>query len=195
MAQRRLQINTIWILLAVCVMSGGCVRRRLTFRTNPSGALVYVDKQFVGTTPVSTNITYYGTRVIDIVKDGYRSESVSQKINPPWYQIPPLDFVTENLTTHEFRDERVLEFQLVPQPIIPPNQVRERAESLRTSVRQGHLTPLAPVPFSGIESSIPAAGSTAQSAPSIPNTNPVPPVRNLLPRSGIPLELPAFPSR
>ena len=34
-------------------MSAGCVQRRMTVRSNPPGALVYVDDYQIGTTPVS----------------------------------------------------------------------------------------------------------------------------------------------
>ncbi|HZN34398.1 MAG TPA: PEGA domain-containing protein, partial [Pirellulaceae bacterium] len=60
-------------LLAVCATSG-CVRRRLTVRTFPPGAQVYVDDQEIGTTPCSASFVYYGTRKITVMKDGYRTE-------------------------------------------------------------------------------------------------------------------------
>ena len=47
--------------------------------------------------PCSTEFTYYATRQIRLVKDGYETLTVSQPIPPPWYQIPPFDFVAENL--------------------------------------------------------------------------------------------------
>src|SRR5690349_11442482 len=103
-------------MLLFCLLSqSGCVRRRMTVRSNPPGAKVYVDDQKIGTTPVSTYFTYYAGRKVTLVKDGYRTETVYQNINAPWYQYPGIDFVTENLYPWEIRDERVLEFQLVPE--------------------------------------------------------------------------------
>jgi hypothetical protein len=64
----------VGLLFCLLLLSSGCVRKRMTFRTNPSGAMVYVDKQPIGLTPVSTNFTYYGTRNIEVVRDGYRTE-------------------------------------------------------------------------------------------------------------------------
>src|SRR2546423_9240961 len=90
-------LGAMLCLAALCLVRTGCVRRRLTVRTNPPGAQVFVDDQEIGTTPCSASYVYYGTRKITLVKDGYRTETVYQKFYPPWYQLPPLDFATENL--------------------------------------------------------------------------------------------------
>jgi hypothetical protein len=123
----------------VC-FSFGCVRRRLTVRTHPPGAQVFVDDQEIGTTPCSSSFVYYGTRKVTLMKDGYRTETLYQKINPPWYQIPPLDFVSENLLIRELRDERVVDVQLVPQEIVPQAKLLERANSLRFGAATGQIT-------------------------------------------------------
>src|SRR5262245_60488656 len=109
------------LLLAAAhvLFATGCVRRRVTIRTNPPGAQVFVDDQEIGTTPCSAAFVYYGTRKITVMKDGYRTETIFQKIPPPWYEIPPLDFLAENVLPREVRDERVVDVQLVPQELMP----------------------------------------------------------------------------
>ena len=42
----------------------------MIIRTNPPGALAYVDDNEVGLTPVAISPTYYGNRKIRLVKDG-----------------------------------------------------------------------------------------------------------------------------
>ncbi len=91
----------------------------------------------IGQTPVSDNFTYYGTRHIEIVKDGYRTETFLRTFNPPWYQIPPLDFVTENLWPWEKRDERIVDVQMVPEPVVPQEALIASAENLRLQASQG----------------------------------------------------------
>jgi hypothetical protein len=134
-----------WLLAAVllCVVAGGCVQRRMTIRSNPPGALVYVDNYEIGTTPVSTDFVYYGKRKIRLVKDGYETLTVEQRFWPPWYQYFPLDFVAENIYPGEIRDEHVLDFPLVPQMVVPTNQLIQRAEDLR---RDSHSQMVAPQP-------------------------------------------------
>ncbi len=124
------------LVLAFCVATlSGCVQRRLVIRSNPPGALVYIDDYQIGTTPIATNFTYYGTRKIRLVKDGYETLTVMQTIPPPWYQIPPLDFITENLVPGELRDHRTFEYQLMPQAVVPTEQLLSRAESLRAQTQ------------------------------------------------------------
>ncbi len=129
----------------LALTQSGCVRRRLTIRSNPPGALVYVDKYEIGVTPCSTSFLYYGTREIRLVKDGYETLVVNQEIPPPWYQIPPLDFFAENVVPQEIRDERVLTYTLLPQLVVPTNQLLDRAENLRRGV-QSQAGPAAAVP-------------------------------------------------
>jgi hypothetical protein len=133
--------------LAVCACVPGCVRRRLTIRSNPPGALVYVDDQEIGYTPVSTPFVYYGTRKIQLVRDGYRTETVLQRFPAPWYEWPPLDFASENLWPRDIRDERVLDFTLVTEDEVKVDELRAQAENLRAMSRSGMVNPL---PGSGV---------------------------------------------
>jgi hypothetical protein len=128
------------VLLTACLP--GCVRRRMTIRSNPPGAAVYVDDQQVGTTPVGVDFTYYGTRKIQLIKDGYETLTVQQAFSAPWYQWPPLDFFSENLSPWEHRDEHLLNFQLQPQQILPAEELLDRAQELRTNTSRGYAVPL-----------------------------------------------------
>jgi hypothetical protein len=140
-----------WLLVTLCGLvlalapstaNGGGVRRRITIRSNPPGALVYIDDQEIGITPVSTSFVYYGTRKIQLLRDGFETLTVLQRFRAPWYQIPPLDFASENLWPGKIRDERVLEFQLLPLRNVPNQEVRSRGEDLRQRARQGWMTPM-----------------------------------------------------
>lgn len=122
------------LLIVLIPVTMGCVQRRMTIRSNPPGALVYVDDYEIGVTPVSHSFTYYGQRKIRLVKDGYETLTVMQNIRPPWYQYPVVDFLAENLWPGEIRDERELSFNMAPQVIVPPDQLLGRAEELRRGV-------------------------------------------------------------
>ncbi|HMO84750.1 MAG TPA: PEGA domain-containing protein [Lacipirellulaceae bacterium] len=139
-ASRRL---LAWMAIAALVLAPGCVRRRLVVRSNPPGATVYVDNQPIGTTPCATSFVYYGTREIRLVKPGYETLTVKQPIPAPWYQIPPLDFASENLTPNEIHDFRTVTYNLTPQVIVPPEQIIARGDQLRAASQMGNVVPAA----------------------------------------------------
>lgn len=161
------------LVLSLCL--SGCVQRRMTIRSNPPGAVVYVDDYEIGTTPVSTDFTYYGTRKIRLVKDGYETLEVMQPVSTPWYEIPGIDFFSENCVPGQIRDRRTFEFQLVPQVMVPTEQLLQRGEGLRQQTHAsgvvrtstGQATPPARRPASaGNPRSVAPAGSVPPSAPS-----------------------------
>jgi hypothetical protein len=117
----------------VCLSAAGCVQRRMTIRSNPPGAQVYVDNQEIGRTPVSTDFVYYGRRDIRLVKDGYETLNVKQPIWAPWYEWPGLAFLSENFWPGEIRDERRFDFQMQPAMVVPSQSLLDRGEELRRS--------------------------------------------------------------
>jgi hypothetical protein len=133
-------------LALLCLGNAGCVRRRMTIRSYPAGAQVFVDDQEIGTTPCSTSYIYYGKRNIMLVKDGYKTERFVQRFDVPWYEYMPLDFINENLNPNEIRDERTIDVTLSPQENVPPEKLLERANNMRSGARLGLVTPLPEVP-------------------------------------------------
>jgi hypothetical protein len=151
----------------------------LNVRTNPPGALVYVDNQQIGTTPCSVDFTYYGTREIRLVKPGFETLTLNQPIPAPWYEVPPLDFVSENLVPNKIRDNRTVTYNLAPQVIVPREQLIDRAHQLRQDTLQfpvapaGATVPAGPVVSPGLI--VPPPGMAPQNttpfaAPSMPPT-------------------------
>jgi PEGA domain len=133
--------NIMLVLLASTLLGTGCVHRRLTVVSEPAGATVYVDQQQIGQTPVSTPFTYYGTREIVLEKDGFQTVKEMHKIRPPWYQLPPFDFISDNFWPFRIRDERVLDFQLSAEAPVDEIQLQQRADQLRSNVQQGLVLP------------------------------------------------------
>ncbi|WP_425397087.1 PEGA domain-containing protein [Aeoliella sp.] len=157
------------LLLLVLMTTTGCVRRRLTVRSNPPGALVYVDNQVIGTTPCSVDFTYYGTREIRLIKSGYETLTINQPIPAPWYQVPPLDFISDNFAMHKIRDNRTVSFNLQPQMMIPTEEVIRRGEELRSRTMSGQVIPASGnVPPVMPEPGVPNTGSPFVGSPSMP---------------------------
>jgi hypothetical protein len=130
--------------------------------------MVYVDKQPIGKSPISTSFIYYGTREVEVVADGYRTEKILRKIKPPWYQIPPLDFVSETLWPWELRDERVLDIAMVPSQVPASEELQGRAEGMRLQASQEMATSLPVVDQAPIESLPPAGPNPVLPQPAVP---------------------------
>ena len=126
---------------------------------------MFVDKQYIGTTPAATPTTYYGVREIEVVKDGYQTAKVLRTITPPWYQIPPLDFFSETLWPWELRDERVIDISMLPEQPLSSEQLLANGNTLRLQAAQGIATPIPP--------GMPGAGG-GPGAPVLPPINGVP---------------------
>ncbi|GAB5403642.1 MAG: hypothetical protein Aurels2KO_18730 [Aureliella sp.] len=153
----------------------------MTIRTNPPGAMVYVDKQKIGQSPISTSFTYYGTREVEVVADGYRTERVLREIKPTWWQFPGLDFITETLWPFELRDERVIDIAMVPARQKTPEELLANGESMRVQASQASVV-------------VPPTTAVVPSGPSnvtVPQFEPLPPA--VVPQTNIPAPQPLSP--
>ena len=166
---------TVLAVAIAIVSETGCVRRRLTVRTNPPGAMVHIDKQPIGLTPVSTSFIFWGKRDFEVSRDGYRTERFLRKFSPPWYEIPPLDFFSETLWPFEKRDEHIVDLQLTPEPIVPNDALIASAERLRLQASQGvavspppTLVPTQPIVIQpGVANAVPNSFGTFNANPPI----------------------------
>ncbi len=144
-------------LLAVLLLTallGGCVERRFIVDSEPRGAAVMVNgKPLPGATPVDGTYLYHGYYDITLIKDGYETQTVRERLKPHWYEIPPLDFITENLVPWRIKDVRCLgPYQL--QPVQPVRQDELIQRSLEMQAQTHALAgqqppgaaPCAPVP-------------------------------------------------
>jgi hypothetical protein len=129
-----------WSLLGLLFLVGvtGCVERRMVIIPEPleaRGAIVYDEKdQPIGAGPVDKPFTYYGKYRFRLAKDGYETLVVEQRVRAPWYELPGLDFFSENLIPWTIRDVRY--FYPVMQRINPldrpPEQLLLEAQHLQS---------------------------------------------------------------
>ncbi|MGL4594999.1 MAG: PEGA domain-containing protein [Thermoguttaceae bacterium] len=136
----------LWLLALMFFASSfvaatsGCVRRRMTVRSNPPGATVYMDGKEIGKTPFSTNFDFYGKREFRLVKDGYETKTQLVPICAPWYQWIGFDFVSEVLLPGTLTDHKSIDFEMQPDRIVPRHELVGRAEDLRrTAHSEGTL--------------------------------------------------------
>lgn len=125
------------LLMLVALTQIGCVHRRVTINSYPSGALVKVDGKDIGYTPASFDYTWYGTREVQLLRDGYETQTEMVDIPAPWYQKFPLDFVSDNFLGRHITDHRQFSFQLEPKRSDLSSNVMQRAGSLRSEALHG----------------------------------------------------------
>lgn len=69
--------------------------RTLKVESDPPGAVVRLDEEVVGTTPLEVEFVHGGQRRLSLYRDGYRTWSRRVDLEPPWYARFPLDLLTE----------------------------------------------------------------------------------------------------
>jgi hypothetical protein len=132
-------LGSLALILAVLTNAGGCIERILTVQTNPPGALVELNNQEMGRTPVSKDFTWYGVYDITIRLDDYRTLKTAGKVYAPIYEWIPIDLITE-LLPFPFKDHHTLNYTLVLEP--PSSQpspgILDRATELRGQMETTH---------------------------------------------------------
>jgi len=122
--------------LAALLMLMGCVERRFVIESDPPGALVLMNGQPIGATPVDGHFLYYGKYQFTLIKDGYETLQVDECFNAPWYQYFPLDFVSENLYPGKIEDVRRPQVhRLTPKMQPRTDALLGQAEQLRAQGR------------------------------------------------------------
>lgn len=109
-----------------------CIERTVTIRTDPSDALVFLNDEEVGRSPVTVPFTWYGDYDVLIRKQGYETLKTHQKISAPWHQWPLIDLFTECFIPWTVRDHRhPPAFVLTPAVKSDKEDVLLRAEQMR----------------------------------------------------------------
>jgi hypothetical protein len=133
-------MRTAWLgaALLLTAAGAGCVERRYVVTSDPPGALVLRNGVPLGPAPVDDFFVYYGEYDLTLIKDGYETLHAKVKIDAPWYEYPPLDFIAENLFPYTIRDIREggqFHFNLQPLQAVRPADVLNRANDLRARGR------------------------------------------------------------
>jgi hypothetical protein len=128
-----------------------------------------------------------------LLKDGYEPMTIMEPMWPPWYDLPPLDLVTENVLPGELRDQRDFCYQLKPQAVVPPEQLLARGEQLRRNqpVSALALPPVRQVP--AVPEVVPAPGVPAGPGgmvpvQPVPESVPTPQGEPVIPQGAVPAQ-------
>jgi PEGA domain len=122
---------TLLFAAALASILPGCIEQRYVIESDPPGALVLVNGQPIGTTPVDGYYIYYGAYDFTLVKDGYQTKVVRQKITMPWFEYPGVDFITENVYPGKVEDVRRFKYCLEPLVQVSEGDLLNQAQQLR----------------------------------------------------------------
>lgn len=119
--------------IVVAFAAGGCVTRTLTVRSDPPGALVYMNDQEIGRTPVTRSFMWYGIYDVELRKDGFESIKTTAPVIAPWWQWIPVDFAAEffNVTDHH---ELMYTLRPASEAQAEPDVLIQRGEDLRAEL-------------------------------------------------------------
>ena len=127
--------TTIGIALALTVLAG-CVERRLTINTEPQGAMVILNDQEIGTSPVTVSFNWYGDYWVRLRKDGYEMLDTHRQLKAPLHDWFPFDFVAEVLYPGRIVDAYEWTFALAPQEYPTREQLIENGAAVRGQFEQ-----------------------------------------------------------
>jgi len=117
--------------LAAALILSGCVERNLTINTKPEGAMVILNDEEIGNSPVTISFEWYGDYNVAIRKEGYETLKTHRKLKAPWYDGFPFDFFASTLNPDRIVDEYEWTFELEPKKEISRKELIHQAEELK----------------------------------------------------------------
>jgi hypothetical protein len=129
-----------FILAALSLfLLAGCAQRTVDITSEPSGALVYLNGEEVGRTPMRYDFTWYSDYDVILRKEGFETLKTHHKIDPPLLFIPPLDLIGELVGA---RDHRHWNFMMEPARVAAtnPTELINRGQSLKKDLRSSRYT-------------------------------------------------------
>ena len=125
----------ITVCLIVSLLLSGCVERNLTINTEPQGALVILNDEEIGTSPVTVSFEWYGDYWVRISKEGYESLNTHRPLKRPWYDYFPFDFFAQIINPNRIVDSYEWTFPLEPKKQISREELIQAAEKLEKQLR------------------------------------------------------------
>jgi hypothetical protein len=126
------QAHILFLLIALAVMTTGCIQRTIKIDSNPQGALVHLNDEEVGRTPLSVPYKFYGVYDVRLELDGYEPLWTKEEAKAPWWEAPGPDLFAEALADADVIQD--WHFDLKPKMAVDDAAVVQRAEELKAQV-------------------------------------------------------------
>lgn len=100
--------------------------------SDPPGALVYLNDQEIGRTPLNVPFKWYGTYDVKIEREGYRTLETQATAERPWWEAPGPDLFAEAIPDNRVEiDWHFVLLEARPADEVDPDRVLEYARQLR----------------------------------------------------------------
>ncbi len=125
-------------MMTACILAAlilcGCVERKLTINTVPQGALVVLNDEEIGESPVTVNFNWYGDYYIRISKEDCETLNTHRKLKAPWYDHFPWDFFAQIVNPNRIVDWYEWSFELEPKRQLNPQELIQNAKELKSQM-------------------------------------------------------------
>jgi hypothetical protein len=133
-----MHLRSVWLFLVAAlavVLCCGCVERQLTINTEPQGALITLNDEQIGVSPVTVSFNWYGDYWVRADKEGFETLETHRELKAPLHDRFPFDFFTNVLYPGRIVDEYEWTFELAPRQDLTREQLLEQADALRTQLQ------------------------------------------------------------
>jgi len=125
----------ILVILIALTAFAGCVKRELTINTKPQGAVVALNDEEIGESPVTVNFNWYGDYCVRISKEGYETLNTHRDLKGPWYDHFPFDFFAQIVNPNRIVDSYEWTFELSPKKQISRDELIQNARELKKQLQ------------------------------------------------------------
>ena len=122
-------------LLGLVVGLTGCVQRTISITSEPDGALVHLNDEEVGRTPLQVPFLFYGTYDVRLEKEGFKPLWTKQKTKAPWREAPDPDLIAEMIPNNKVEQQWHFDLELASD--VTEEGLIGRAETLSESLSDG----------------------------------------------------------
>lgn len=119
----------------ITLIMAGCVERQLTINTEPQDAVVILNDEEVGTSPVTVSFNWYGDYRVRITKEGCEPLNTHRELKGPWYDKFPFDFFAQILNPKRTVDRYEWTFTLTEKKQISKEELLENARKLKSELQ------------------------------------------------------------
>ena len=120
-----------WLVLGGILIFSGCVERKLTINTETQGALIVLNDEEIGVSPVTVGFNWYGDYKVRANKQGYAILNTHRELEGPLYDKFPFDFFAEILWPGRIVDEYEWTFEMTVYEAPNREQLIEAAREMK----------------------------------------------------------------